>query len=85
MDLYKPIDLNELKEITKKMDSIKPKKDIYVNEDMHKQCIEVLGFWPHNLLINNFVPKNTAIVVDKERMEKMEKDLLRPNFLNYRP
>ena len=79
MDINKALTLDELNIA---MDILKPTKVVYLNQSTYKQVVELLGYKPINLIVNEFIPSNQAIMIDIEETENCKKNLFTPKF-NY--
>jgi hypothetical protein len=60
MDINKPFTHKMIQEA---MDKINPNKMVHVNQQTYTEMVEKLGFEPVNLIVNNFIPNNKAIII----------------------
>jgi hypothetical protein len=54
-------------------------KIIYVDKEMSEKIEKELGYLPDNVLVNNFVPKNQAVVTDV--LEDMHDTLVKIDYI----
>lgn len=55
-------------------------KSVYVVEEMYIRIVEYLGYRPTNLFVNNYVPEDSAIILDDNKqvgiIEDFNKEML---------
>jgi hypothetical protein len=61
-----------LEDIQKLVEELEP-KTIYVNKKTFDLMLEKIDFKPTNVVVNNFIPDNQAIVMTETQKENMNK------------
>jgi hypothetical protein len=64
-----PITLEKLKELAER---IRP-KTVFLNQKTYDSVMKIIDFEPTNLVINNYIPDNQAIVMNGKQLIEMEK------------
>jgi hypothetical protein len=59
-------------QVQKLVDLIEP-KTVYMNQKTYDGVLERIDFEPTNIIINNYLADNQAIVLNQEQKEKMNK------------
>jgi hypothetical protein len=71
-----PITLEQIKELVEKLEP----KTVFLNQKTYDLVIEKIDFEPSNVVINNFLPDNQAMIMNNKQMEEMKKGFFKPKF-----
>jgi SpoU rRNA methylase family enzyme len=71
-----PITVDKLKELVELLEP----KTVFLNQKTFDSLIQQIDFEPTNIVVNNFIPDNQAIIMNRKQLEEMKKGYFKPMF-----